>query len=146
MIALACSRSLSLALSQGFHHVGRHVYLDNPYFLTHDEWLQPAIAKRKYRQHNAAVRQYVPRGRLLEYKVSEGWEPLCTFLKLPVPSKAFPNLNDTRTLRRAAAVIWTLNLLLPVLAIALLYYCCLRAEAGAVGATKAFYSKKAKRA
>ena len=30
------------------------------------------------------------------YELSEGWEPLCRFLEVPVPErKPFPRLNDT---------------------------------------------------
>lgn len=32
-------------------------------------------------------------GRLLVYQVSEGWEPLCKFLDVPIPDIAFPRIN-----------------------------------------------------
>lgn len=32
--------------------------------------------------------------RLLVYQVSEGWEPLCAFLNLPVPNTEFPHINS----------------------------------------------------
>lgn len=48
-------------------------------------------------RHNRAVQEYVPAGRLLVYNVQEGWEPLCTFLGVPVPDEAFPRLNDTES-------------------------------------------------
>ena len=32
--------------------------------------------------------------RLLVYRVTEGWEPLCAFLDLPVPDAPFPHSND----------------------------------------------------
>lgn len=100
---------------KGFHKVGVDVFLDNPFFLTRDEWLTPAVAKRKYEQHNAAVRRHVPRSRLLVYSVDQGWEPLCKFLGKPVPARPFPRLNDTATLRAVAAVLTTLGVLLPIL-------------------------------
>ena len=31
--------------------------------------------------------------RLLVYQVSEGWEPLCEFLDVPVPKSDFPHIN-----------------------------------------------------
>lgn len=38
----------------------------------------------------------VPPERLLDYKMGEGWEPLCEFLEVPVPEgKKFPRTNDT---------------------------------------------------
>lgn len=33
--------------------------------------------------------------RLLEYRIQDGWEPLCTFVGLPVPDVPFPNSNDS---------------------------------------------------
>lgn len=46
--------------------------------------------------HNAAVRKAVPRERLLEYDVRQGWKPLCDFLGIAVPDKPFPHLNAGR--------------------------------------------------
>jgi len=48
---------------------------------------------RIFEKHNDRVREVVPKGRLLEYDVRQGWEPLCEFLKVPVPGKPFPHLN-----------------------------------------------------
>jgi sulfotransferase family protein len=48
-----------------------------------------------FNEHNDEVRRTVPAGRLLEYEVGEGWEPLCAFLGVPVPEQDFPRLNDT---------------------------------------------------
>ena len=36
----------------------------------------------------------VPPGKLLEYRVSSGWRPLCEYLGEPVPDKPFPRSND----------------------------------------------------
>jgi hypothetical protein len=44
-------------------------------------------------QHNENVRKFVPPDRLLEYEVSQGWEPLCEFLGVPVPDEPFPWVN-----------------------------------------------------
>jgi hypothetical protein len=51
-----------------------------------------------YARHNAEVRQEVPPGRLLDFRVDQGWEPLCGFLGVPVPQRPFPRLNDRVTL------------------------------------------------
>ncbi|KAE8362911.1 hypothetical protein BDV27DRAFT_165779 [Aspergillus caelatus] len=40
-------------------------------------------SKAKYRQHYERVRSITPKDRLLEYKLSDGWEPLCEFLGKP---------------------------------------------------------------
>lgn len=47
-----------------------------------------------FRRHNAAVDRAIPRERRLVYEVSEGWGPLCTFLRVPVPDKPFPRVNS----------------------------------------------------
>jgi hypothetical protein len=45
-------------------------------------------------RHSDEVVAAVSSERLLVYRVSEGWEPLCTFLDVPVPDEPFPRLND----------------------------------------------------
>ena len=54
----------------------------------------PRLGKLGYVTHYERVRRLVPRERLLEFNVADGWEPLCTFLGQPVPSTPFPNVND----------------------------------------------------
>jgi hypothetical protein len=53
-----------------------------------------------FNEHNAAVRREVPADKLLVYDVSEGWEPLCAFLEVPVPDEPFPWLNDSASFVR----------------------------------------------
>ena len=53
-------------------------------------------AVKFYEDHVREVRQTVPPQQLLVFQVKEGWKPLCQFLGVPVPSKPFPNVNDTR--------------------------------------------------
>lgn len=45
---------------------------------------------------NEEVRTTVPSDRLLVWSVGDGWEPLCDFLDVPVPSMPFPHLNDSK--------------------------------------------------
>jgi type II secretory pathway component PulL len=40
------------------------------------------------------VRGLVPQDKLLEWKVGDGWEPLCKFLDKPIPSAPFPHVNS----------------------------------------------------
>lgn len=62
-------------------------------------------ARRRYREHYDAVRRYLretnQEGRLLEYKLGSGWEPLCKHLDREVPSMEFPWLNEKDVLERA---------------------------------------------
>lgn len=39
------------------------------------------------------IRGLVPKERLLEWTVEDGWEPLCEFLGKPVPDEPFPHTN-----------------------------------------------------
>jgi hypothetical protein len=47
-------------------------------------------------RHNEEVKATVPLERLLVWSVTEGWEPLCKFLDLPVPDEPFPHVNDSK--------------------------------------------------
>lgn len=67
----------------------------------HDRFLDKPYAIAVYTQHIAEVQRVVPAERLLVYEVTEGWEPLCRFLEVPVPAdKPFPRLNDTAQFQR----------------------------------------------
>jgi hypothetical protein len=46
-----------------------------------------------FERHNQEVRELVPKDRLLEYDIAQGWKPLCEFLGVAVPKKPFPHLN-----------------------------------------------------
>lgn len=48
-----------------------------------------------FNRHNQAVKESVPKDRLLVFRVQEGWEPLCEFLGCEVPEGVpFPHLNE----------------------------------------------------
>ncbi len=64
-----------------------------------DRFDDPAAMMAAYERHYAAVRSSVPPDRLLEWTVSDGWEPLCDRLGLPVPDEPFPWTNTTREFR-----------------------------------------------
>ncbi|HEX3511065.1 MAG TPA: sulfotransferase [Solirubrobacteraceae bacterium] len=57
----------------------------------------PAALIEQMEAFNADVRDVVPAERLLEWTVTEGWEPLCEFLEVPVPSEPLPHENDRET-------------------------------------------------
>lgn len=56
-------------------------------------WDDPATLMAAYARHNAEVKEVMPQERLLEWRVDEGWEPLCRALGLPVPEEPFPWTN-----------------------------------------------------
>lgn len=53
-----------------------------------------------FRKHNQEVIDNVDPDNLLVYDVKQGWEPLCTFLGVDVPTEEFPHVNDTESMRK----------------------------------------------
>ncbi|KAK7953484.1 hypothetical protein PG996_014378 [Apiospora saccharicola] len=53
--------------------------------------------KQKHEDHLRAV---VPPEKLFWYNVSEGWEPLCNILGVPVPDQPFPHNNNKSDARK----------------------------------------------
>jgi hypothetical protein len=47
--------------------------------------------------HNEEVKRVVPAEQLLVWEVTDGWEPLCEFLGVPVPAEPLPHANDRAT-------------------------------------------------
>lgn len=58
-------------------------------------------ARAAYRAHNTAIREAVPKQRLLVYQLGSGWEPLCEFLEKPIPTVPFPHSNESAMLKAA---------------------------------------------
>ncbi|MBV8799693.1 MAG: sulfotransferase family protein [Alphaproteobacteria bacterium] len=48
-----------------------------------------------FNRHNEEVKRRIPPERLLVFEAAQGWEPLCSFLGVPVPSEPFPLTNTT---------------------------------------------------
>jgi hypothetical protein len=59
---------------------------------------------RRFRAHSAAVQSALPAERVLVYEVAQGWEPLCAFLGLPIPSAPFPRTNERERFRARAGL------------------------------------------
>lgn len=57
-------------------------------------------AREAYDRHHRELREAVPEGQLLEYRMGEGWEPLCEFLGKPVPDTEFPWVNEAAALKK----------------------------------------------
>lgn len=76
-----------------------------------------------FHRHAERVRQVVAEDRLLVFQATDGWEPLCRFLDVPVPTGPFPHLNEGASMqrvRRALALMrWLPLLLLVALAVGL---------------------------
>ncbi len=50
-------------------------------------------AIENFKRHTQRVQDTIPADRLLVFDVREGWEPLCKFLEVSVPSEPFPRSN-----------------------------------------------------
>jgi hypothetical protein len=55
-----------------------------------------------FQRHNEEVRKVIPADRLLVYEISQGWDPLCSFLGVPVPAQPFPHSNTSEQFRARA--------------------------------------------
>ena len=62
------------------------------------------VAKERYHQYYEHIRAVVPRERLLDFKLTQGWEPVCAFLGKDVPDQPFPWLNEKGEMRRKEGV------------------------------------------
>lgn len=49
----------------------------------------------EFEKHNAHVIASAPANRLVVWEATDGWEPLCSALNLPIPSQPFPKANTT---------------------------------------------------
>lgn len=56
-----------------------------------------------YHAHIEEVKAAIPGDKLLIFSVDQGWEPLCRFVGVPVPSTPFPNVNDRAQIRKVIA-------------------------------------------
>jgi hypothetical protein len=91
-----------------------------------------AYAIDVFNQWNAEVQAVVPPERLLIFDVKQGWEPLCAFLGVEVPSRPFPHANRRvkmvlgrhllRAIRRGLPLAFAASVVLAILwALAVLY-------------------------
>jgi hypothetical protein len=55
--------------------------------------------KAAYERHNADVRATAAPERLVDWRPSDGWEPICTALGVAVPDTPFPHVNTTDEFR-----------------------------------------------
>ncbi|KAI0452106.1 P-loop containing nucleoside triphosphate hydrolase protein [Xylaria acuta] len=58
-------------------------------------YMAPKGERQGYLDYYARMRSLVPEERLLDYQVSEGWEPVCSFLGKDIPDEPFPRANNT---------------------------------------------------
>ncbi|WP_258602421.1 sulfotransferase family protein [Mesorhizobium sp. AR10] len=57
-------------------------------------------AIERYNAYTEEVKAAVPPEKLLVFKVTDGWGPLCRFVGVAEPAEPFPNLNDRASLKK----------------------------------------------
>jgi len=90
-------------------------------------WHKEEIRKA-FHAYNDKVKATVPASNLLVFEAKDGWEPLCSFLGVPVPAVPYPRANDTEEFQshvngvgRAGIVLGVLGLGIPFLTMAPLH-------------------------
>ena len=76
---------------------------------------------KRFNEWNQSVIDNVPKDRLLIYKASEGWEPICKFLNVDVPDIPFPYKNKTKNMGRMSIFI---NFMFIILVVAIISIIC----------------------
>ena len=61
---------------------------------------EKAVAIKIYEAHLEKVKATIPAEQLLLYNIKDGWQPLCDFLNLPIPTTPFPNSNNKKEFNR----------------------------------------------
>eukprot|EP00951_Prasinocladus_malaysianus_P037058 scaffold395020_cov32-Prasinocladus_malaysianus.AAC.2 len=89
-----------------------------------NDW-RPEAIKKRFQEYNEAVIRECPKDRLLVFKATDGWEPLCKFLGKPVPDVPYPHVNDTeqfqgyiKPIKRVGRIIMTVPVALIATAVA----------------------------
>jgi hypothetical protein len=61
--------------------------------------------EERYTHHYKTLSQ-LGEGRILRYRIQQGWDPLCEFLSVSVPGRPFPRQNDWRELEELGRQAW----------------------------------------
>jgi len=67
-------------------------------------WDDEDAAQAAYAKHLASVRKTVPKDRLIEFEIGDGWAPLCRALNTPEPTHPFPNKNNRENFKSRNAI------------------------------------------
>ena len=62
-----------------------------------------AFVEKRFNEHIAEVKAYVPEDKLLIYDVRDGWGPLCAFLGVEEPAEPLPHLNKRENFKTMLA-------------------------------------------
>lgn len=65
----------------------------------------PEGSQAIFNRHIEEVKQAIPAEQLLVFESTQGWEPLCEFLGVEVPSEPYPRANDAEEMKAQIAKI-----------------------------------------
>ncbi|KAF7187228.1 hypothetical protein HII31_11483 [Pseudocercospora fuligena] len=108
------------------HPIARGLIPITNFFRLYTRWTRPVWIKawtifskgdfarygrQVHEDHYSQIRAMVPKDRLLEYNVKDGWDPLVKFLGAEHPGVDFPNINDKEAFQtRCKAAMLKLSL------------------------------------
>ena len=86
-------------------------------------WKDESRLAKNYDIYNARVIKFFEgmEHRLLVFNVKDGWEPLCDFLKVPVPNVRFPKELDLNQVKQLLNVLKLVNYSTILLTVSLVY-------------------------
>ena len=62
-------------------------------------------ARSDYEKYLGLSAVDAPKDRLLDFKLKDGWGPLCAFLGKDIPDAPFPRVNETGAFKEKQAII-----------------------------------------
>ncbi len=71
--------------------IGRKLILEHTF---EGRYQDKAFVIEVYQKHNRHIMETIPKERLLQFDVKDGWQPLCKFLDRSIPIEPFPWLNE----------------------------------------------------
>ncbi|KAF4343896.1 hypothetical protein FBEOM_2131 [Fusarium beomiforme] len=78
-------------------------------FHTMTDFSEKSPARQAFHDHYDLVKRTVPADRMLEFKVQEGWGPLCRFLDQDIPEGEFPRVHDSKQFVLAHSIMWWIS-------------------------------------
>jgi hypothetical protein len=108
-------------IDQGYHPIFDYLAYLDPQWTGRLRWLSKKImryyfrsrtqaelrmnARKVYEDHNLLVKRVTSPARILEYNITSGWEPLCKFLNVTVPTRPFPRINESSAMQEKLGII-----------------------------------------
>lgn len=83
-----------------------NVVMPHAYGTLNDFYSLDCPPRSKFGEHNELVKRVVPKERLLEFQVKQGWRPLCDFLGDAAPGEDFPWINDKEEFLWVHGLMW----------------------------------------